>query len=186
MSAFIVVYDACVLYPAPLRDLLMRVATKGLVQAKWTDEIHEEWIRNLLEDRPDLTEEQLRRTQSLMNRAVPDCLVTGYEALVPALELPDPDDRHVLAAAIRAGAQTIVTSNIGHFPKRVLAQYDIEAENPDAFLLGLIDIDVGRVADAATEQLASLRNPAVDRDEFLVTLERNGLVQTVAALRELI
>jgi hypothetical protein len=77
VSAFIVVYDACVLYPAPLRDLLMRVATKGLVQAKWTDEIHEEWIRNLLEDRPDLTEEQLRRTQSLMNRAVPDCLVTG-------------------------------------------------------------------------------------------------------------
>ena len=186
MSAFIVVYDACVLYPAPLRDLLMRVATKGLVQAKWTDEIHEEWIRSLLEDRPDLTEEKLRRTQSLMNRAVPDCLVTGYEDLVPALKLPDPGDRHVLAAAIRAGAQTIVTSNIVHFPKRVLSQYDIEAEKPDAFLLGLIDIDVRPVADAANEQLASLRKPPVDRDEFLVTLERNGLVQTVAALRELI
>jgi hypothetical protein len=105
---------------------------------------------------------------------------------VPALKLPDPGDRHVLAAASRAGAQTIVTSNIGHFPKRVLSRYDIEAEKPDAFLLDLIDIDVGRVADAATEQLASLRKPPVRRDEFLVTLERNGFVQTVAALRDLI
>jgi hypothetical protein len=93
---------------------------------------------------------------------------------VPALKLPDPGDRHVLAAAIRAGAQTIVTSNIGDFPNRVLSRYDLEAKKPDAFLLGrLIDIDLVRVADATTEQPAVPRKPPVDRDEFLVTLERN-------------
>lgn len=102
---FTVVYDASVLYPAPLRDLLIWVAIKGLVRAKWTDQIQEEWLRNLLEQRPDLDERRLRRTQQLMNRALPDAHVSGYEDLISALELPDPDDRHVLAAAIRAGAQ---------------------------------------------------------------------------------
>ena len=107
--AFIVLYDACVLYPAPLRDLLIRVAKTGVVRARWTDAILDECFRNILEQRPDLKPEALKRTRELMTQAVPDCLVTGFETLIDSLTLPDRDDRHVLAAAIRVGAQAIVT-----------------------------------------------------------------------------
>lgn len=116
MSNFTVLYDSCVLYPAPLRDLLMHLAVTNLYQAKWTDAIHDEWTRNVLKDRPDLRPEQLQRTRELMNAHVLDCLVTGYESLINGLSLPDQDDRHVLAAAIHAGADLIVTFNLKDFP----------------------------------------------------------------------
>ena len=101
---FVVIYDACVLYPAPLRDLLLHLARTGLFAARWTDEIQQEWSRNLLKTRPELAD-KLPRTIALMNLAVPDAVVTGHEALVEGLQLPDASDRHVLAAAIRAGAE---------------------------------------------------------------------------------
>ncbi len=107
--ARIVLYDACVLYPAPLRDLLMRLALTDLFQARWTDQIHDEWTRNVLANRPDVTAESLARCRRLMDEHVPDCLVTGYESLIPTLSLPDPDDRHVLAAALHGGASSIIT-----------------------------------------------------------------------------
>jgi hypothetical protein len=113
---FTVIYDACVLYPAPLRDLLVRLAQTRLFHARWTDRILDETFRSVQERRADLSGEQLARTRELMCKAIPDCLVTGYEDLIEGLELPDPDDRHVLAAAIRAGAQTIVTVNLRDFP----------------------------------------------------------------------
>ena len=185
-TSFTVLYDASVLYPTPLRDLLMRVAVKGLVRAKWTDEIQEEWLRNLLEQRSDLEEQRLRRTQQLMGRALPDARVAGYEALIKGLELPDPDDRHVLAAAIRAGAQVVVTENVRHFPATTLAQYGIEAERPDDFLLGLIDTDQHLFVEAVRAQLATLTNPQKTKDELLETLRQSGLVQTVAALRPIL
>lgn len=98
-SHFTVVYDACVLYPAPLRDLLLRLALTDLFRARWSDMIHDEWTRNLLAQRPDL-EAKLERTRTLMNAHVRDCLVTGFDHLIPSIELPDPDDRHVAATAI--------------------------------------------------------------------------------------
>lgn len=103
-SPLTAVYDACVLYPAPLRDFLMWLALSGRFRARWTADIHKEWKRNLLKNRPDLTLEQLDRTSMLMDRAIPDGEVTGYEALIQGLSLPDADDRHVLAAAIRCNA----------------------------------------------------------------------------------
>lgn len=119
--AFVVVYDACVLYPDLLRDLLVRLAREGMVQAKWTEEILDEVFDNLRENRPDLDPNRLKRTRTLMNAALRDCLVRNYEALIPVIEgLPDPDDRHVLAAAIRAHAQLIVTFNLKDFPAEVL------------------------------------------------------------------
>lgn len=114
----IALYDACVLYPAPLRDLLMHLAVTDLFRARWTEAIHEEWIRNLLRDRPDLTRDKLERTRDLMNAHVRDCLVIGYESLIPALTLPDPEDRHVRAAAVRCGADVIVTFNPEALPGR--------------------------------------------------------------------
>ncbi|MGH3439915.1 MAG: PIN domain-containing protein, partial [Sciscionella sp.] len=107
--AFTVVYDANVLYPSTLRDLLIRIAQAGLVQAKWTNQILDETFQNLAANRPDLDTDKLQRTRELMCQAVRDCLVVGYEPLIDVLDLPDPDDHHVLAAAIKARAQVIVT-----------------------------------------------------------------------------
>ena len=115
-SHFTVVFDANVLYPAPLRDFLMRLALTDLFRAKWTNMIHDEWIRNVLIKRPEL-KEQLKRTRQLMNASVRDCLVEDFEYLIPTIELPDEDDRHVVAAAIHGHADMIVTFNLKDFPE---------------------------------------------------------------------
>lgn len=183
MSNFTVLYDACVLYPAPLRDLLMHVAVTDLYRAKWTDAIHDEWTRNVLKDRQDLKPEQLQRTRDLMNAHVRDCLVTGYETLINAVTLPDPDDRHVLAAAIRVGADLIVTFNLQDFPENALKPYGIEAQHPDDFLTLQLDLAPNIVCAAAKRHRASLKNPPKDVEEYLATLEAQGLAQTVSSLR---
>lgn len=180
---FVVVFDACVLYPAPLRDFLMRLATTGLFSAKWTDAIHDEWVRNVLAQKPDL-EQQLLRTRSLMDQAIPDCLVTGYETLIESLELPDPDDRHVLAAAIRAGAQTIVTHNLRDFPSEALDPFAIEAVDPDTFVEQQMDLHEGAVVAVARSHRAALANPPKDVDTYLETLAAQGLVASADRLRE--
>lgn len=135
MANFTAVFDACVLYPAPLRDFLMWLALTDLFKARWTDQIHDEWSRNVLKNRPDLTFAQLTRTKNLMNQNVRDCLVIGYEDLVNGLELPDADDCHVLAAAIHCNADVIVTFNLQDFPGHALAVYGIEAQRPDDFIM---------------------------------------------------
>lgn len=180
------VYDANVLYPAPLRDLFIRLAQAGLVKGRWTEEIHDEWIRNVLADRPGLPAERLARTRMLMNDAVRDCLVIGYEQLIESLCLPDVDDRHVLAAAIHAKAQVIVTSNLKDFPASELAGHGIEAMHPDEFLMHLFDAAPGPVCAAVKRQREGLRNPPKTVEELLATLENQGLVQTVARLRQFV
>src|SRR5438552_2445019 len=107
-----------------------------------------------------------------MNEAVRDCLVTGYEDLIDFLSLPDPDDRHVLAAAIRAGADVIVTCNLADFPAEALARFDIAAQHPDDFLIYLLDQASGIVCAAVKRQRESLRNPPKTAEELLATLER--------------
>jgi hypothetical protein len=181
-SAFSAVFDACVLYPAPLRDFLMWLALSGSFRARWSPQIHDEWKRNLLANRTDLTQVQLDRTSALMDRAIPDALVTGHEALIEGLHLPDVDDRHVLAAAIRCGASVIVTFNERDFPVEALAPFGIEAQHPDVFVENLIDLDVAAVVGAAQRQRAKLRSPPMPVERFLEMLRRQGLVQTAKAL----
>jgi len=180
VAAFIVFYDANVLYPAELRNFLMHLALIGVFRTKWSAEVHEEWTRNLLINRPDLTRAQLERTRQLMDKAAPDALVTGYEHLIPRLVLPDPNDRHVLAA----GASVIVTCNLGDFPPHVLGEFDIEAQHPDDFILRLLDVVPGLVVEAAENHRQSLKNPPKSVTEYISTLESQGLIQTASALRE--
>ncbi|MEO7996527.1 MAG: PIN domain-containing protein [Gemmatimonadaceae bacterium] len=181
--AFVVIYDACVLYPAPLRDLLLRIALAGVVRAKWSDEILDECFRNVAANRPDLSVDALARTRHLMCEAVPDCLVTNFSGLADHVALPDLNDRHVLAAAIRSNAQVIVTFNLKDFPQSVLAPFGIEAKHPDDFVLDTIGLAPGAIATVVSQQAAALKSPPVSRAEMLDRLRACGLEQSVAQLR---
>lgn len=183
MTSFSAVYDACVLYPAPLRDLLMHLAMTDLFRAKWTEQIHDEWTRNVQASRPDLKPEQLQRTRELMNAHVRDCLVEGYEYLIEGLALPDAADRHVLAAAIRSRSSVIVTFNLKDFPAEALAAHEVEAQHPDEFIAHLIDLNPARVLGAVARHRASLKNPPRTQEEYLDTLLKQGLPETAALLR---
>ena len=182
MAKFSVIYDACVLYPAPVRDLLMQLALTDLFKARWTDQIHEEWIEALLR-RNKYDRKILERTRDLMDTSVRDAKVSGYEELIDALVLPDPDDRHVLAAAIKAGANAIVTFNLKDFPSDVLSKYGIEAIHPDEFVYSQIDLAPAIACGAIKRQRESLKNPPKAKDEFLAILQKQQLPQTVSALR---
>lgn len=180
---FAVLYDASVLYPDALRDLRIRIALAGLVRARWSRQVVDEMINALARNRPDIPPDRLERLGHLINESVPDCLVTGYEPLIEILKLPDPDDRDVLAAAIRSGAQVLVTANLRHFPADRLASWDLEAKSPDEFVLDQIGIDA-RVVFSCVQQIAdSRRRHPKTIDDVLSQLERHGLVQSVAALR---
>ena len=184
MASFGAFYDANVFYPAELRSFLMYLAVTGLFRAKWSAAVHEEWISKLLQNRTDLTREKLERTRTLIDLHVVDGLVTGYEHLIPGLLLPDPDDRHVLAAAIRGRADVIVTMNLKDFPRESLAPFGLEAQHPDEFILHLLDLAPGTVIGAAREHQQSMKNPPKTIPEYLDMLERQGLTQTVSVLRE--
>ena len=181
---FTVVYYACVLYPAPLRDLLMHLALSDLYRARWSDLIHSEWVRSVLASRPDLPREQLERTRKLMNHAVRDCLVNGFEHLIPTINLPDPNERHVVAAAIHSGASLIVTYNLKDFPADTLKPYRLAAQHPDDFIVDLFDLNPAGVLEAAANHRRSLKSPHKTVNEYLDTLLAQGLTQLVAVMRQ--
>jgi hypothetical protein len=179
-----VIYDANVLYPMSLRDLLVRIGQTYLVRARWTEEIMEEWSRALVARRPDL-ETRIQETVWLMNEAIRDVLVTGYTALIPNLPLPDPDDRHVLAAAIRAGAQTIVTFNLAHFPRRALERYGMEALHPDELVADLIDLNRRILTNVLMAMAAEKQRPPMTAQEVAASLARAGLPRSARMLSDL-
>lgn len=169
--AVVVLYDANVLYPNTLRDVLIRVAMAGLVRARWTDAILDEVFEHLKENRPDLDPARLDRTRMLMNSAVRDVLVEGYESRIARLTLPDPDDRHVLAAAIQAKASIIVTSNTGDFPTSALERFGIAAQPPDDFLLDLCENHASKLHDVIDDIATTWNEPA---DAVLTSLSASA------------
>jgi len=179
-----VFYDACVVYPAPLRDILVELACCGLFRAKWTARVHDEWIRNLLERRPDLDSARLEITASKMNAAVMDSVVEGYEPLGAGLVLPDPDDVHVLAAAIHSHCSAIITTNLKDFPAAALEPFGIEAQHPDDFIHHQFDLHTPSVILAAKACRARLIRKPKTEEQYLAILEAQGLTQTVARLRD--
>ncbi len=185
MTVFNVVYDANILYSAVLRDLFVELALTEIVEARWTEEIHSEWMRNVLANRPDISPDRLTRTKNLMNLYVNNSLVTDYEEIIPQLELPDAGDRHVLAAAIKSNAKFIITFNLRDFPPNNLRAYNIQAIHPDYFLKELLETDDLKVCQAAEKQRRRLKNPPKTIDEYLATLEEQGLLQSAALMRQL-
>ncbi len=184
MANFAVIYDANVLYPASLRSVLMYLGMTGMFRARWTMDIHEEWIHNLLNKRRDLNRQQLEALRDVMINAIPDSLVTGYESVIETLELPDPDDRHVLAAAILANAEVIVTHNLKDFPDDILGQYNCHAEHPDEFIVNLLDLNHVKTVTTFKEDRNHYLNPPYSVEEYLQTLKKQGLSTTVSILEE--
>jgi hypothetical protein len=164
---------------------LLRVARTGQFRARLTDEILDECFKSILRERPDLRIASLNRTRQLIVEAVPDLVVRNYSRLIGGLELPDPNDRHVLAAAIRSGAQTIVTFNLKDFPEATLAGYDIVARHPDEFMLELLDASPAVVLTVLNEQTEALRAPPMTVDQVLARLEAGGMKGFVARVRTL-
>jgi predicted nucleic acid-binding protein len=183
MADITAVLDANVLYSYPLTSVLLELAEARLYRPIWSADIHEEWTRNLRAKRPDLEVERIKRRREAMDTALPDACVTGYCRLIDGLDLPDPDDRHVLAAAIRAKAQVIVTFNEKDFPPEALAEFDVTAQHPDTFLRHFIDLDPNRVRDRLTDMVQRLERPSMTVDAYIDMLERQSLPDTAAALR---
>lgn len=176
--------DANVLYPAPIRDLLLQLVVEDLFRAKWTADIHREWIEALLKNEPHRDRSALERTRDLMDRATRDCLVTGYESLISSLELPDANDRHVLASAIVGQCDVIVTQNLQDFPDDALRVYGIEAQHPDTFLSFHLNLSPGKFCVAVQKVRARLKSPPYSVEDYLATLTRQGLVATVSQLTQ--
>lgn len=179
--AFVALHDASVLHPGSLRDLLIRLGRSGLYQAKWTEQILDEALVAIVRDQPELAQ-RLDRTRELMRKAIPDATVTGYEDLIPSLELPDPGDRHVLAAAIACNAQVIITSIPGRFPEAQLQKYNIEAQRPDEFIVNVIELAPARVVNIVQQQAQALTQPATTFDELLERLRVLGAPRAAAAI----
>ena len=182
MGNFTAFLDASVLYPAPVRDLLMELAVSDLYRAKWSDAVHEEWIRAILRDRSDLTRAQLERTRDLMNAHVRDAIVTDFEELIGVLDLPDPDDRHVLAAAIKGRADLIVTVNLKDFPAETLDRWGIETQHPDAFLTHQFHLSQPVFLQAVKTVRLRLKRPPKSIEDYLDILRTQGLLATVKAI----
>ena len=178
----VVVLDANVLFPLRKRDILLRMHHAGLYGARWTERILAEWTRSLLERKPHL-EPGIRSQRRAMGAHFPEARVDGYEPLIGTLDLPDPDDRHVLAAAIRCGARHVVTDNLADFPAAALAGFDIGAVDADAFLSRTFD----RHPAEALAVLRALRraygNPPFSPNGFILDLSAKGLPQ-LATLAE--
>ncbi len=184
-AQYTAVLDANVLYPALLRNLLLSLADADLYSAKWSRHIRDEWTRSLLRDRPDMRAQVAAAAQAMEN-AIPDCLVSGYEHLIEGLKLPDPEDRHVLAAAIAGHADAIVTLNEKDFPKEVLDAFGIETQTPDEFVLNQLMLDKAGALAAIKRMRERLARPEYDAAALVALLEKRGLPQTAAHLRDVV
>ena len=169
-----VVLDANLLYPFHLRNLLVQFGVDSLIAPRWTTRINEEWVGNLVAA-SRAPRDRLLLTLDLMNDALPEAEVSGWEVHLDGLTLPDPDDRHVLAAALAAGADTILTMNLRDFPASALAPHGVAAFHPDDFLCGLHDADAALVRASTEAAHANLNRSAPSFADYLKALERQGV-----------
>ncbi len=186
----IVVLDANILFPVPLCDLFMHLAIVTAIRVHWSERIEAEWVRNLIGKRPNLDPGRVHHRATRMNTAMPDAMVTGSETLERQLlesgiNFPDPDDLHVLATAIHASADTIITKNLTDFPSEILAKFDLEALHPDLFVQHLLELNPDGVLQAVRNQQASLYKPAQTMTQ-VQTLAKQGLILTSARLQTLL
>tara|TARA_A100001391_G_C5034168_1_gene269181 strand:+ start:543 stop:1148 length:606 start_codon:yes stop_codon:yes gene_type:complete len=189
---FTVLLDANVLAPSLARNMLLSLAHAGLYRVRWTEQIlgeTERAIARIIEkkkdsaakdDPADIAANQIKRVR----KAFPEALVTGHEVYIPAITLPDEDDRHVLAAAVHIRAEAIITDNLKDFPPETLSAYDVEAMSLDEFLADMIDLAGAEAVSALQAMRQRFKNPEFTREAFLRRLESLELLKTASALEE--
>lgn len=182
-NPFVALLDANVLFPVRVRDVLFSFAHEGLFRARMTEEILDEWRRNLVRLKPSV-EASIDRQIAIIREDFDECLVTGHMPLVAGLALPDKDDRHVLAAAIRCSAQVIVTENHRDFPPAVLDDYSIETVGADDFLVGTYQLYPIEAARTLRKIRTRYRKPPMSASDFLFDLTRSGLPKLAAIARQ--
>ncbi len=168
MSSFIAVLDACVLFPASLRDTLLRTAKAGLYRLQLTDDILMEVYRNLI--KKGMPEDKAKRLMDILSTEFEEAFVTQYRKLISSMPINE-KDKHVLAAAMACKAQIIVTQNLKDFPPYLLASFDIEAQSPDDFLVHLYRLAPKTMWEIIVGQAGALRNPPKTLLEVLNTLK---------------
>jgi predicted nucleic acid-binding protein len=179
------VLDACVLFSRLQRDVLLSLAHADLYTARWTQEIENEWTSSLIARYPDSASKILHVVDQ-MREAIPDCLIVDYELFIPSLQLPDENDRHVLAAAIRGNADAIVSLNTKDFPADVLSKFDIEIQTPDQFVLNQIMLHPPRALTAIKKMRARWERPSMTASDMIDLFEKRQLPQTAAHLRDVL
>jgi hypothetical protein len=172
----VAVLDACILYPFHLRNIIVQAATDDLIAARWTDEIHDEWVRSVARAR-DVPLAKAQRLRQFLNETLPEALVTGYERHVATVDLPDLDDRHVVAAGIAARATLIVTWNLRHFPAKELQKFGLRRETPDTLLSDIYDQVPELMIDSLAKARRNLTKTDVSVLDFIKILDRQRLVQ---------
>ena len=165
------------------RNILLRFHQVGIFRVRWSKRIIDEWTRNLLDRHPQF-EESIQSQLRAMQQHFPDALVSDFEQIMETLDLPDVDDRHVLAAAIQCDAQHIVTDNIVDFPAQKLAPYGIEAMSADKFLERMFAQDRAKALAVFRKLRSDYKNPAYSPSELVMDLTAKGLPKLAALVRE--
>ncbi|WP_245907024.1 PIN domain-containing protein [Reichenbachiella versicolor] len=181
-ARFTAVLDANVLFPIVIRDYLLWLATYELYSPKWSKTLLDEFSSIFSKKKMDLTMEQIRKQIDWMNKACPDALVEKYETLIETVKLPDQDDRHVVAAALKCNANVIVTNNLKDFPTSYIESLGLNIIDPDTFIADMIDLSPDKCTDAFREMVLKKRKPPYDEIQYLEILRKNGLHQTADEL----
>jgi predicted nucleic acid-binding protein len=182
-DTFTALLDANALYGELTRDLLLRFAEQKCFRPVWTVIINQEWSRNLLKNRPDIDPFKLEKVIGKMNEAFPDAEITEFEDLIKGLQLPDPDDRHVLAAAIKGRADVIVTDNVSDFPQEYLKTFQIEIQTIDSFIANLIDSNFQHAIRVLRILVENRHRPKRTAVELVELVGSRGLSETELAFR---
>lgn len=178
IGRYTAVLDACVLHPVFVRGVLLWFAAERLYRPLWSADILDEWQRSLARKFPELAAEQIAQHRLVMETAFEDAMVTGHQPIAQGLTLPDPDDRHVLAAAIVGRADAIITANLRDFPDEQILPFNVEAIHPDDFIVNAIDLDTGKALAALRRHREALTKTTPNPADYLDRFERCGLIQT--------
>ncbi|MEM1325703.1 MAG: PIN domain-containing protein [Bacteroidota bacterium] len=182
----IVVLDACVLYSATIRGYLLYLADQKIYQPKWSKDINDEWVRNLLKNRPDLSKQRLSNTVNAMNTYFPDADVKINQDDINVLVLPDPDDRYVLATAIKSKAEKIITANLKDFPEVYINSFNVGIQHPDQFISYLLSTYPEQCLIAFQEQINALKRPPINQTQMLANFRENKLKETASLLEKML
>jgi PIN domain len=177
--------DACVLVPNALCDTLLRFAEAGFYRPLWSQQILDEVFSAVCRIHPEIDPARVQHRLDSMSQAFSGANVVGWEAVAAGQDLPDANDRHVLAAAIAGGGQSLVTFNLQDFPEAALGPVGVEARHPDEFLLDQLDLFPSVALDVLVSQAADMSKPPSDLAGLLNRLERCGVPSFAEAVRRL-